>query len=164
MALAIASAAAAPPCWLSPVMNDRTLDRSFTCVSTLTAGMPWEMAWLTIGCSALGSVGAMTNALGLPASSCWAIGICVEGEYTDGSPCQMTVTPSALAAASAPRFMAMKNGSASAPMLNATVIFPPELEPVALVPVAPDEEDEELLQAASRARPRRAAFDLMARR
>src|SRR5215469_16521214 len=95
------------------------------------------MAWPTIGCSALGSVGAMTNALGRSASSCCAIGICVDGEYTLGSPCQVTVTPRAFAAASAPRFMAMKNGSASAPMLNAIVILPDEdAWPCVLAPLA----------------------------
>ena len=86
-------------------------------------GIPSAFAFVTDGCRAVGSVGIKTNASGFCARTASTTGICVAGEYSDGSPCQIRSTLFALAAASAPTFIAWKNGSDSAPITNAIFLF-----------------------------------------
>ena len=104
-------------------MNERTSVRSPTRVSTLITGIPAAFALATDGCSAVGSVGINTSASGFCARTASTTGICVAGEYSDGSPCQIRSTPFAFAAATAPTFIAWKNGSDSAPITNAIFLF-----------------------------------------
>ncbi|CAB5040742.1 unannotated protein [freshwater metagenome] len=110
-------------------MKVSTLLRSVTRVSTLATITPASTAFVTEGCSASGSVGMSTRPSGFCARTWSTTGICVAGEYSLGSPCQMSSAPSLVASSWAPTFMAWKNGSDSAPMTKA--IFLPAHAPAA---------------------------------